>query len=115
MIPGSFTKFAFYPETMIKHIVFLSLLNEMPAMEKAIVLAEVRSKLLELPSKIPGISFFDVGINLSSDPKAADLVILSEFENTDTLNDYLVHPAHQAFIAWNRDKCPKSTVVDYEF
>lgn len=100
---------------MIKHIVFLKVISELPANEKALLLADVSRKLGELPAQIPEIGFFEVGMNQAVDAKAADLVILSEFKNQADLKNYLTHPAHQAFIAWNRDKCPKSAVVDYEF
>lgn len=100
---------------MIRHIVLLKLTVDLAAEAKQALLKEVRQRLLELPGLIPEIGLFEVGINLAADAKASDLVILSEFKNSDDLNTYLIHPAHLAFVAWNRDKCPKSGVVDYAY
>lgn len=100
---------------MIKHIVFLKIVRDLPVPEKSLVLKEVRQRLRELPGMIPEIVSFEIGINQAVDDKAADLVILSDFDSQEDLKTYLIHPAHKAFIEWNRDRCPKSAVVDFEF
>lgn len=41
--------------------------------------------------------------------------MVSEFADTDALKAYQIHPAHLAFVEWNRNKCPKMAVADYEF
>lgn len=100
---------------MIKHIVFFKVAAPLSAAEKASLLNTVSQRLNELPGLIPEISRFEVGINMVDDIKAADLVLVSEFESAGALQSYQSHPAHQAFLMWNKDKCPKFSVVDYLF
>ncbi|MHC1775173.1 MAG: Dabb family protein [Lentimicrobium sp.] len=100
---------------MIRHIVFFRLAETLPAEEKTELLNIVKQKLEALPALIPEIRFFEIGINLNGDDKAADLSLLSEFDSMEALQAYQVHSAHRDFIAWNRGKCPKLSVVDYEF
>lgn len=98
---------------MLRHIVFFKVNSDISVELKALLLSEVKSKLEALPVLIPEIKQFEVGINICSDVKAADLVLTSEFESAESLRTYQEHPAHQAFVAWNRDKCPRTAVVDY--
>lgn len=100
---------------MIRHIVFLRLASEQTRESGLLLLADVKSRLEKLPALIPEIQKMEVGINVAKDSKAADLSLISEFKSWDSLQRYQNHPDHQAFIAWNRDKCPKYSVVDYEF
>lgn len=98
---------------MIRHIVFFRLVNDLPDEARQELLHKVKLKLEELPGLIPEIRSFEVGINIVSGPGAADLSLMSEFNDTDDLRSYQDHPAHRAFVSWNRDKCPKFSVVDY--
>lgn len=100
---------------MIRHIVLFRLAELLPADEKKELLTTVKRKLEELPALIPEIRFFEIGINVNENGKAADLSLLSEFDSMETLHAYQVHPAHKSFIDWNRGKCPKLSVIDYEF
>jgi hypothetical protein len=100
---------------MIRHIVFLKLVDEIPADRRMTTLMEVRLKLEELPALIPEILSMEIGLNSAIDLKAANLSLLSHFKDWDALQTYKVHPAHKAFMEWNRNKCPKFSVVDYEF
>ncbi len=98
---------------MIRHIVFFRLAENIPEHQRTGLLKEVKLKLEELQALIPGILSLEIGINTADDPKAADLSLLSKFNDRDALTFYQIHPAHKAFIEWNRDKCPKYSVVDY--
>jgi len=100
---------------MIKHIVFFRLLPGLREAGSADLLEEVSYQLELLPALIPGIMNFEICRNIAVDPKAADLVLVSEFADTDALKAYQIHPAHLAFVEWNRNKCPKMAVADYEF
>ncbi|MFH1119452.1 MAG: Dabb family protein [Bacteroidota bacterium] len=100
---------------MIRHIVFFRLQEEIPADQRRTLLEEVQSKLEILPALIPEIQSFEIGINFTNDPKAADLSLLSSFRDIADLNIYQEHTEHKAFIEWNRNKCPKYSVVDYTF
>jgi len=98
---------------MIRHIVFFRLLNELPEKSRNELLKTVKLKLEELPGLIPEILSFEVGINITADTGAAHLSLMGDFEDLNTLKTYQDHPAHRAFVAWNRDKCPKISVIDY--
>lgn len=98
---------------MLRHIVFFNVNNEVPVELKAQLLSEVKLKLEALLMLIPEIKRFEIGINVCTDAKAADLALTSDFESADSLKTYQEHPAHQAFVAWNSDKCPRTAVVDY--
>lgn len=100
---------------MIRHIVFFRMANEITQDQKMLLLEEIKLKLEELPHVIPEILSFEVGINCASDGKAADLSLLSDFAGEEALITYQLHPAHKAFVEWNRDKCPRYSVVDYKF
>ncbi len=100
---------------MIRHIVFFRLASEQSGESGLLLLAQVKSRLEKLPALIPTIQKIEVGINVAKDSKAADLSLITEFQDWDSLQNYQNHRDHQAFIAWNRDKCPKYSVVDYEF
>lgn len=100
---------------MIKHIVFFRLLPGLGEAGASDLLEEVSYQLQLLPALIPGILNFEIHRNIAVDPKAADLVLVSEFAGTDALKAYQLHPAHMAFLEWNRSKCPKMAVADYEF
>ena len=99
---------------MIKHIVFFRLLPGLREAGSADLLEEVSYQLGLLPAIIPGILNYEIHLNIAADPKAADLVLVSEFSDMDALQAYQVHPAHLAFVEWNRNKCPKMAVADYE-
>lgn len=100
---------------MIRHIVFFKLTDEIPADQRMTLLKEVKLKLEELPALIPEILSMEIGLNSAKDPKAADLSLFSKFNDLDALQAYKTHPAHKAFMEWNRNRCPKFSVVDYEF
>lgn len=100
---------------MIRHIAFFRLADDIPADQRTDMLKEVKLKLEALPALIPEILSLEIGINFAFDPKAADLSLLSKFDDRNALHTYQVHPAHKAFMEWNRNKCPKFSVVDYEF
>lgn len=100
---------------MIRHIVFFRLAATQSGDTGSLILAEVKSRLEKLPALIPQIQKMEIGINVAEDSKAAHLSLLSEFNDWESLQKYQEHPDHRTFMAWNRDKCPKHSVVDYEF
>jgi hypothetical protein len=100
---------------MIRHIVFFRLAATQSGESGSLLLAEVKARLEKLPALIPQIRKMEIGINVAEDSKAAHLSLLSEFSDWGSLQKYQEHPDHRAFIEWNRDKCPKYSVVDYEF
>jgi len=100
---------------MIRHIVFLKSQGLLNQEVHAEVVREVKSQLELLPAIIPGIDLFEVHHVLPIDATSPDLVIVSEFADMDALKAYLFHPAHLAFVEWNKDKCPKLAAADSLF
>ena len=97
---------------MIRHIVFLKYQGLPNQADQDEVVREVKSQLELLPAIIPGIDFFEVHHVIPIDSSSPDLVIISEFADMDALKAYLFHPAHLAFVEWNKDKCPKIAAAD---
>lgn len=100
---------------MIKHIVFFKLASDPQQYEAHVLLEEVKYQLSLLPALIPGIESFDVQTGTPLDARSADLVLLSEFRTWEDLQAYQLHPAHLSFVEWNRLRCPKLAVADFEF
>ena len=100
---------------MIRHIVVFKLRDFSSKEEKLMAAETVKSELLALPAKISVIRDFEVGIDVSGSPASYDLVINSTFDSVADLETYRVHPAHQAFIAFNKNYSIHKANVDYEF
>jgi hypothetical protein len=100
---------------MIRHIVAFKLKEYSTPQEKQSALQTVKAELLKLPSKISVIRSFEVGIDAVHGPASYDLVINSTFDSLEDLENYRVHPDHQAFIAFNKDYTVEKVMVDYQF
>ncbi|GAA2010286.1 Dabb family protein [Nakamurella flavida] len=83
---------------MIRHIVVFSVAGEDAAARSATA-ATVKDGLEALPAQIPQIRRLEVGLDLGTVERNADLVLLTEFDTPEDLAAYQVHPAHQAFVA----------------
>lgn len=71
-------------------------------------------QLLEgLPPLIPEIKRYAVGVNVIESPRAYDFVLVSEFDDTNALQRYQVHPTHAEVQAYLRDSAEAVAVVDY--
>jgi len=100
---------------MIRHIVLFKLKDYPSAEEKRNAAETVKAELLALKDKIDVIRVFEVGINEGENPSAYDISILSSFASWDNLKTYQVHPAHQAFIEFNKNFSIEKVIVDYVF
>ena len=97
---------------MIKHIVMWTVKDTEKRKEENVAL--LKEKLMALPSLIPEIKGYEVGINLVESAAAFDVVLISEFESWQDLDTYRDHPEHvkvAKFIGTVRDS---RAVVDYE-
>lgn len=92
---------------MIKHIVMWKLKNKADA-------AEVKNRLEQLDGKIPSLLSIEVGIDFNQSDAASDVVLVTEFEDRQGLDDYQQHPDHQAVIPFMQSVTSGRTVVDYE-
>jgi hypothetical protein len=100
---------------MIRHIVIFKLKEYTTTKEKFRAAETVKAELLTLPLKISVIRDFEVGINISDDQTAYDIVINSTFDSPEDLEIYRIHPDHQACIAFNKNYTVRKAVVDYIF
>jgi hypothetical protein len=78
-------------------------------------LQEVIEAFAGLPKKIDTIIDFEQGTNVSKEGKSEGFthVFVVTFRNEQGLADYLVHPAHDAYVKVVRDRREKVVVFDY--
>ncbi len=93
---------------MIKHIVSFKLKDEHK--NKA---EQIKKELEVLPSKIPQIKGYEVGLNISDSPAAYDIVLVSEFNSVKELDEYRMHPEHLKVTELIALYKTVSMVVDY--
>lgn len=78
-------------------------------------LQEVIDAFAGLPKKIETIIDFEQGPNVSQEGKSEGFtqIFVVTFRNEQGLADYLVHPAHDAYVKVVRDRREKVVVFDY--
>ena len=84
---------------MVQHIVMWRFAEQADGHTREENLERVRTALLELPAKVPGIRAFHVHRDAGLDPGAFDLCLVSDFDDAEALKRYSVHPDHQAVSA----------------
>ena len=82
--------------------------------EKQENIAKVQSALEGLPADIEVIRSFHVGLNVVNSHSAFDLVLVSEFDSVQHLEEYRVHPAHVEVVKLIRQLTSNRAAVDYE-
>ncbi|MBW0168782.1 MAG: Dabb family protein [Hydrogenophaga sp.] len=78
---------------MIKHIVMWNILGATPD-EKAGNLQRLKAAFEGMRTHIPGLLRLEIGVDESRVDYACDVVLYSEFESRQALNDYAEHPEH---------------------
>lgn len=96
---------------MIKHIVTWKI-NEDE--NKEAVALQIKEKLESLQDKTEGIIKIEVGIDYSKTEMSADLVLYSEFESKEALENYQIHPLHQEAGKFIKSKTHSRVLTDYE-
>lgn len=99
---------------MIKHIVMWKLKEEACGKTKEENAQIIKEKLEALKGKIPGLLKIEVGIDFSKTESSADIVLYSEFNTREDLENYRVHPEHKAVIPFVADAKSEGRVVDCE-
>jgi hypothetical protein len=79
---------------LIKHIVMWNIRGSTPA-EKSHSIAQLQRSFESLRGRIPGLLHLEVGIDSSRIDYACDVVLYSEFDSQEALDDYAFHPEHQ--------------------
>lgn len=101
---------------MIKHIVMFRMTADKNTQADKFKqdIERLKAELEALPPKIQEIKNYEVGINIKDAPTAFDLVLVSEFENQQKLDQYIKHPDHQSIIDLVKAVSSERVVVDYE-
>ena len=101
---------------MVKHIVMFKFLDEAEGrtkMENAQIAADM---LINLQGKIPTLLASEVKLNSEcADKTNYDLVLISEFNDWDSLKEYIVHPLHKAVVEFMKGVRESRACVDYEY
>jgi len=99
------------PQKLLRHVVLFKF-NETAT---AANIKVVEDAFLLLPSKIKTIKSFEWGINNSPEKINEGLThcFLAGFSSEKDRDDYLVDPAHKAFVAILQPFLEKAVVVDY--
>src|SRR4051794_18808005 len=100
---------------MFVHIVFFKLLdpgaNGTSAADNA---RELKKQFEGLHGVIPGLRRIDLGIDVFRTAESADIALYTEFDDRAAYDGYVVHPAHQAIVAYLKGNRSERRVVDYE-
>jgi hypothetical protein len=63
---------------------------------------------------VPEIRSFSVGINVVAGDTAADVVLVSSFDDLGALDRYVKHPEHQEVVAFVKQVIIERRAVDFE-
>ena len=99
---------------MIKHIVMWKFKNEAEGKSREENMSFVRDSLYALTAIIPEIKKMDIGFDITHSEMSYDMVLLTEFENTEEMKTYAVHPEHQKVSCYVRSVIENRVVLDYE-
>ncbi len=101
---------------MVKHIVmfkFLPVAEGRTKQENALIAAQM---LNDLQGKVPTLLNSEVHLNSAkADQSNYDLILISEFESFEALNEYIVHPLHKAVGEFMKGVRESRSCVDYEY
>lgn len=99
---------------MIKHIVFWRFNESAYGNNKKTNAQIFKEKLLTIQGKVSGLLKVEVGFDFSNEKDSSDVVLYSEFESKEALNQYQIHPDHQDLKKWLSEVRYERRVVDYE-
>lgn len=99
------------PERVLRHIVLYKFKDGIKPAE----LQEVIDTFNALPKKINTIIGYEAGTNVSPEGKSDGLthVFVVTFKDEKGRDEYLVHPAHKAYVEVVKDRRDKVVVFDY--
>ena len=99
---------------MVKHIVMWRLHDAVDGLTKHESAMMIKKALENLQGRIPGLLHIEAGIDFSDSDRSADIVLYSELESRQALEDYQLHPLHQAVVPLVKRHARERTVVDFE-
>ena len=75
---------------------------------------EHRAKLRNLPNVIENILSFEVGTDILRLERSFDTGLVATYENRAALDEYTIHPEHQAVANLGKQIAEKVVSVDFE-
>lgn len=94
---------------MLHHMVMIKVSDGTPDDH----LQAFRERVLAMPETISEIQAIDVHLDELHTARSWDVLLHVQFENRDALQAYLVHPDHQAAVAFNQAYQTAIAVLDY--
>lgn len=85
---------------MLKHIVMWRFLDNAEGHTKEENLDMAKDLLLALPAMIPQVKSMEVGKDILRSEASYDMALVIEFDGTEELKQYTVHPEHQKVSAF---------------
>jgi hypothetical protein len=76
-------------------------------------IAKAKEMLEALIGSVPSLRSMEVGINFSTETRAMDLSIYTEFDDEAGLKAYAIHPAHLKVVEFIKTVVTGSKVSDY--
>lgn len=98
---------------MIRHIVLWRLNGDTPEQKRHSALA-IKAALEALNGQIPGLIHLEVGLDISTDPDAADVALYSEFVSREALHAYHDHPEHLKVVPLVKSARKERRMIDFE-
>lgn len=102
---------------MIKHIVLWNLKDNVDGKSRLDNALRLKEELESLNGKIPGMLLLEVGINIKDSETSdddADVILYSEFENIESLDNYYPHPEHIKIKPFAKSIRSERKVINYE-
>ena len=100
---------------MIKHIVLWKLKDHAEGKTRQENALQLKKELENLNGVIPGLIRLEVGINISGNGEDdSDVILYSEFENMDALENYYPHPEHVKIKPFAQAIRSERRVIDYK-
>ena len=102
---------------MIKHIVMWKLKDEYEGKSKHDNAMQLKLSLEALNGRITGLINLEVGLQIKdshSDGLDYDVVLYSEFESMQTLEEYYVHPEHLKLVPFAKAIRTERALINYE-
>ncbi|MBE6577153.1 MAG: Dabb family protein [Ruminococcaceae bacterium] len=99
---------------MIRHVVMWKFKPEAEGKTKEENMAIVKDSLYALLPIIPEIKRMEIGLDVKHTDMSMDLMLLTEFDNMDTLAYYANHPEHLKVSGYVRKVVETRVVLDCE-
>ncbi|MCS6566122.1 hypothetical protein BIU95_06810 [Curtobacterium sp. MCBA15_007] len=96
---------------MISHVVAWTLREDL---DRAASIARIRELLTGLNGTIGSIRSLEVVENVAYPEKNSDVAVVATFDDLAGLDEYQVHPAHQAAAAEIRDLVTARAAIDWQ-